>query len=183
VRDARQQFLAVLIEFFPRIPGGPQLEPHLFKGLAGIADFIAGQDGHRVVQITLADGIGHVPHPFDGFDDLAGHPARQGKADGNGQQHGQDGQDVEGQLQHVFRGQVDVFRLGVQGYGAGHGQVNVSMGRDVIKAQALPGPREVGVPLRFPVGHQLMQVVAVDAGRIVELLAVPPDGHIEALIL
>ena len=101
--NAGQEFLAVLIVFIPRIPGSPQLEAHLFKSLAGIADFVTRQNRDGMVQIALADGIGHIAQPFDGTDDLAGHPARQFQADEDGQQDSQNSQDVKGDLQDVLR--------------------------------------------------------------------------------
>lgn len=55
-----------------------------------------------MVQIALADGIGHIAQPFDGTDDLAGHPARQFQADEDDQQDSQNSQDVKATFKMSF---------------------------------------------------------------------------------
>ena len=182
VGNAGQEFLAVLVIFGARLSGRTQLEAHLFKGLAGIADFIMREDRHGPVQIPLTDGIGHVAQAFHGFDDLPGHPERELEADDDGQDNGQDSEDIKGDLQYFFRRQVDVFAVRIDRHGTGDGQMDARTGRDIVKTQALAVPVEVGMILAALGRHFLAQIVFIDAVRMIKVLVITPDGDVEALV-
>ena len=135
-----------------------------------------------MIQIALADGIGHIAQPFDRIDNLTCHPSRQLQTDEDGQQDSQDSQDIKGDFQNILRRQVDVLVFRITRYGAGNGQMDVRMRRNIVKAQAFASPVEVRMTLAMA-GHDLLaQVHLVDASRIVKVFLIAPNRHIEALV-
>ena len=106
VGNAGDELLAVSVVLIAQLAGCLELETHVFKRPACVADFIVPLDRHRMLQIAAADIAGNIPQLFQGLYDLPRQLSSQVQADANRQNNRRNRQHVKGDLQDVFRVQI-----------------------------------------------------------------------------